>query len=168
MRHHPITIPDTASSRLPAGSKDDAYADEKKLYVFTKNARSLKADDRIEELIRELAGVQWDVVLICETWRVEQSELWETRQGHLFVGAGWGENSRGVAILFRNSWKHSIKNVIYVNERVLAVDADLLGERFRFIAVYMPHGGYSDAKAQEVYATLLQLKTEAARRGRKS
>ena len=37
------------------------------------------------------------------------------------------------------------------------MDVDVLGQRFRFISVYMPHGGYDDEDVEGVYSQLDEL-----------
>ena len=41
--------------------------------------RSMSSNERLDELIRELHRVDWDVILISETWR-QNKEVWEIRQ----------------------------------------------------------------------------------------
>ena len=67
--------------------------------VLQKSVRLLNSSDRVEELIREVQGCRWDALLICDSWRPEKAEIWETRQGHMYMGAGKFENKHGVGIL---------------------------------------------------------------------
>eukprot|EP00973_Karenia_brevis_P070631 9819736-Karenia_brevis.AAC.1 len=71
--------------------------------IFAKNARSLKSDDDVQELLTELTDIKWDAVLVNETWREEAREMWQTAGGHTFIASGWQGNSRGVAILLHRS-----------------------------------------------------------------
>ena len=66
--------------------------------VLQKNMRSMSSNERLDELIRELYRVDWDVILISETWR-QNKEVWETQQGHIMVESGQFINKHGVAIL---------------------------------------------------------------------
>ena len=64
--------------------------------------RSLNSCERFEELTQELEGCRWDaILLISGTWRVSNAEIWETQQGHIFMGSGKFENKRGVGILVK-------------------------------------------------------------------
>ena len=56
------------------------------LTAFLKNARSLN-DDRLEELLHELSDIQWDFVVLTETWRQERQEYSILSTGDLFAGA---------------------------------------------------------------------------------
>ena len=44
----------------------------------------MNSSERLDELLREVHRVRWDVILISETWR-QGKEVWETRQGHIVV-----------------------------------------------------------------------------------
>ena len=42
-----------------------------------------------------------DALLLSETWRPNKAEIWESQQGHIYMGAGKFENKHGVAILLK-------------------------------------------------------------------
>ena len=60
----------------------------------------------------------------------------------------------------------SVASATSVNERICAIDVDIRGRRFRFIAVYMPHGGCDDEEVEGTYAQLDQLLSRAGRTNR--
>ena len=41
---------------------------------FVKNARSVQTETRFKEMLYELEGMPWDVVLLSETWRREREK----------------------------------------------------------------------------------------------
>ena len=92
---------DLCGSRTIKENKERVKTDEKRHYFHraSKNTRSMNSIDRIEQMMRELAGYRWDAITKKETWRPSKSELWETHQGHIFMGAGKKENKHGVGIL---------------------------------------------------------------------
>ena len=49
--------------------------------VLQKNMRSMNSNERLDELIRELYQVDWDVILISETWR-QNKDLGDTARSH--------------------------------------------------------------------------------------
>ena len=69
------------------------------LLSCNKNMRSMNSSERIEEMIQELEGYRWDAVLLNETWRPAKSEIWETHQKPIYMGAGKYENKHGEEIL---------------------------------------------------------------------
>ena len=62
--------------------------------VLQKNMRSMHSSERIEGMVCELEGYRWDALLLCETWRPDKSEIWETHHKHIFMGAGKYDNKR--------------------------------------------------------------------------
>ena len=50
--------------------------------VLQKNMRSMSSNERLDELIRELNRIDWDVILISETWRKKQRGLGDTARTH--------------------------------------------------------------------------------------
>ena len=77
----------------------------------------MSSSERQEEIISELHNVEWDVILISETWR-QSKEIWETQQGHIMVESGQFINKHGVAILLNKRWKNQINWVQCESERV--------------------------------------------------
>ena len=87
-------------SKMMSGSKDlrgDSTRirnDEKTInnavtfIVLRKKMRSMHSSERIEHMIYELEGYRWDAILLCETWRHDRAEIWETHHKHIFMGAG--------------------------------------------------------------------------------
>ena len=70
--------------------------------------RSLNSSERLEELTQEVEGYRLDAILISETWRASNAEIWETQQGHIFHGAGKFENKHGVGVLVNKKWRKRI------------------------------------------------------------
>ena len=74
--------------------------------VFAKNAR---LQNKLPEMLGELAGLCWDVVLLCET----RSALGTVRldSGHLFIGSTPLSPAAGVGILFHERHVSNLKLV---------------------------------------------------------
>ena len=73
--------------------------------------RSTHSSEKIEELVSELEGYRWDAILLNETWRHEQAEIWETHHKHIFLGAGKYDNKTpcwnyGVQKVEKNNHRH--------------------------------------------------------------
>ena len=130
-------------------------------HVYAKNARCLKSDDDIEQLLAELRDMKWDAVLISETWRPAKSEKWRTTTGHLFAGSGGVDGSRGVAILLHSHWVTNESRFQAIDERICALDVDLGICKLRLTSVYFPHTGYGDLAVEKCYTTLSELHEEA-------
>ena len=116
----------------------------------------MNSSERLEELFSELHRVEWDVILISETWR-QGKEIWETQQGHIMVESGKFTNKHGVAILLNKRWKNQINWVQCKCERVVAMSISINNKPIVLMSVYMPHSGYPDHQVEKVYKTILKL-----------
>ena len=124
--------------------------------VLQKNMRSMSSNDRLDELIKELHRVDWDVILISETWR-QNKEVWETQQGHIMVESGQFINKHRVAILLNKRWKNQIKWVHCESERIVAMLISVNKHPIVLMSVYMPHSGYADHHVEKVYKTINKM-----------
>ena len=77
---------------------------------------SMHSSERIEEITCELEGYRWDATLLCETWRHDKAEKWETPHKHTFMGARKYDNKHGSGILLNKKWKQRIIDTEYINE----------------------------------------------------
>ena len=124
--------------------------------VPQKNMSSMSSNERLDELIRELYRVDWDVILISETWR-QNKEVWETQQGHIMVESSQVINKHGVVILWNKRWKNQIKLVQCESERVVAMSISINKHPIVLMSVYMPHSGYADHHVEKVYKTITKM-----------
>jgi hypothetical protein len=129
--------------------------------IYHKNARGLSKDDRVDELMEELEGVEWDVIMVNETMRSQKREFWMTHGGHTILASGFDLPTRGVAILVHKKWSKYIKQFTPINERCAFVDIRNKKVKIRFVSAYFPHSGYSDAEVQELYDILSETVREA-------
>ena len=107
-------------------------------------------------MILELHRVEWDAILISETWR-QTKELWETQQGHIMVESGQFINKHGVAILLNKRWKNQINWVQCESERVVAMLISVNKQPIVLMSVYVPHSGYADHHVERVYKTITKM-----------
>ena len=106
--------------------------------------RSMHSSERIEEMVCELEGYRWDALLLCETWRHDKEEIWETHHKHIFMGAGKCDNQHGVGILLNKKWKQRIIDTEYINERAISTTIVVNRQRIKLMSVYFTHSGYAD------------------------
>ena len=97
---------------LDAGRKPASKTDEKPKpgeLLFTallKNVRSIQTEERFEEFTEELTKIEWDAVLVNETWRQEEEEeIVKLSSGDHWFGSGGSAGKHGVGILLRHQWK---------------------------------------------------------------
>ena len=133
--------------------------DIQNLHVYTKNAR-LHNDDRFGELVVEIAGMQWDIVMFSETRSCHGIiELHEGNFRHICFGSGTETFSAGVAILLHERHAKNVVNAKVISDRVMYVDFTVGGKKLRSIAAYAPHAGYSaddfNAFFEQVHVAIL-------------
>ena len=117
-------------------------------------------DDRFGELVAEIAGVQWDIVMFSETR--SSHGIIEVHKGnfrHICFGSGSETFSAGVAILLHERHAKNVANVKVISDRVMYVDFTVGGKKLRSIAAYAPHAGYSaddfNAFLEQVHVAIL-------------
>ena len=95
-------------------------------------------------LYRELAGVQWDVIALVETWREAANEAFVTKRGDTWFGSGGTKGRRGTGFLVKAGL--DVVGFIAINERLSFIDLVTTTGCLRIIVCYLPHGGYADAQ----------------------
>ena len=125
------------------------------LSIVAKNVRGLKSDERICELLTELKATEhWDVLILTETWRHDEFEMFATNDGHLFANAGCAAGRRGVGFLIHRKWVKFMRKFTPINERVAGITVQKNNFKIKILGVYFPHCGYPDGDVQQVYNIL--------------
>ena len=106
--------------------------------ILHKNVRSLHSSERFEELTQEVEGCRWDAILIRESWRVSNAEIWETQQGHISLGSGKFENKHRVRILVNKKWRKHINWTDYISERAILTSTTVNRQHVLLMSVYFP------------------------------
>ena len=109
--------------------------------IVQKNMRSLSSSERSEELTQQVEGCRWDAILICEKLRASNAEIWETQQGHIFMGSGKFENKHGVGVLVKKKWRNHINWTDYIKERATATSVTVNKHQILMMSVYFPPPG---------------------------
>ena len=114
----------------------------------------MHSSERIEEMVCELEGYRWDALFLCETWRHDKEEIWETHHKHIFMGAGRYDNKHGVGILLNKKWKQRSIDTEYINERAISTTILVNRQRIKLKSVYFTHSGYADHHIEKMYKTI--------------
>ena len=144
------------SSKTSPQNRSEEPQKKTTFIVLQQNMRSLSSSERLEELFNELHRVEWDVILISETWR-QNKEIWETQQGHIMVESGKFNNKHGVVIQLNKRWKNEINWVQCECERVVAMSISINKQPIVLVSVYMPHSGYADHHFEKVHKTIAKM-----------
>ena len=91
---------------------------------------------------------------MCETWRLDKAEIWETHRKYLFMGAGRYDNKHGVGIMLNKKWRQRIIGIEYINERAISTTIVVNRQRIKLMSVYFPHSGYADHHIEKMYKTI--------------
>ena len=121
---------------------------EMSLHIMQKNARCLNNGDRFDELLKELEGCNWDATL-----ETRKKDTWESRGGHMHMGAGGFAQKHGVGILLNERWKRKIIKTGYVSERLITAAIKCHQRRIELTSVYFSHSGYADVHMEKMYRT---------------
>ena len=112
--------------------------------------RSTHSSERIEEMVCELEGYRWDAILLCETWRQEKSDIWETHHKHMFMGAGKHDYKHGVGIMLNKKWRQRIIDTECINERAITATIVINRQRVNLMSVFFSHSGYADHHIEKI------------------
>ena len=135
------------------------------LRFLAKNVQSIMTEAREIELLETIDDSAWDILFLSETWRTEKEEIWFTEKGHLFLGSGWKQGHRGVAIMIHCRHTKGFKQFQAVSERLCAAAVTIFGYRLRLISPYMPDSTYDDADVEAMYMQMTRL-CDNAKHGR--
>ena len=130
------------------------------LVVLAKNAR-INSNDKIAQVLAELADHPWDVILFSETRAATNNVTLDG--GHVPYTNLTDNAYAGVGILLHAKHVKQSNRIHNVSGRVIALDFLVGGKRLRNIAVYAPHCGYSAQVLDETYEQLRCSVFEAKR-----
>ena len=125
------------------------------LVVIAYNIHSfMDFDGRIDQLLSEFEGCDWDVVKLSKTWRGGEKETFTTRYGHEGFGSGGTCRANGIEILLHKRWANQRSRFTSVSNRVASLEMKTGVDTIQVISVYFPHSSYEDVEADAVYATV--------------
>ena len=128
------------------------------LKICTINVRGLKSDaTKRRDMFSWLRKKRLDIYLLQETHCSKQLEqYWRNEWGYKAFFSSYDTGSRGVAILFNNTFEHNIHNIHHDPEgRYLIIDISVFNQRISLLNVYAPNEDKPD------FFTSLGLKLEA-------
>ena len=126
---------------------------------YVKNVRSIQTETCFEEMTCELESMEWDAVLVNETWRGEKEEIIELASGDVWFGSGGKLGKHGVGVLQRKVWR--FRKFTAISERLCLLEVDVAERKLSIIVVYMPHDGYKDLFVESLYIQISELMKSA-------
>ena len=143
-----LFVDSTGKKMMIQGTKEVTFI------TLQKNMRSMHSSEKIEEMVSELEGYRWDAILLSETWRHEQAEIWETHHKHIFKGSGKFDNKHGVGIMLNKRWRQRIIDTEYINERAITTTIVVNRQHIKLMSVYFTHSRYADHHIEKMYKTI--------------
>ena len=141
-------------------------ADATPFVAILKNCRSLTSEERFEELLSEMRGIEWDAILCSETRRETKEEFDTLGSGHMWLGSGGTAGKHGVGILLHERWANSVHRWRALSPRLGLLELNTGRLKLTLAVVYMPHCGYSDVAVEEMYQKLSSITRESRSRKR--
>ena len=124
--------------------------------IGTLNTRTLKSEDRIEELMHELQNINWDIIGLSEVRRKRIGTLNLHLLGHLlfYSGTEVGRTS-GVGFIINRKWVNHISNMQGITGRMATPEIEL-SKRYsmQIIQIYAPTIEYPDEEIEELYSSI--------------
>ena len=122
------------------------------LHVISKNVQSIRDAGRFADFCAELADVHFDLVCLSETWRSEQSEVFQTLHGHCVYLNG-SEHGRRVGVVVHRKNHAQLKQVIFqpYSSRVCVLQFGLGDKKFRAFSCYFPTAWDGDDAVLQTY-----------------
>ena len=120
------------------------------LRILCKNAH-IGDNVRKWQLLQELEAIQWDIICFSEA-RSRDEDILLTGE-HRLITCLMEDIYAGVGILIHKRWCTHIISIGKISGRLMYVDIKVDVATFRFIAIYVPHAGYSN---QEFHDCLLR------------
>ena len=120
--------------------------------VLCKNAY-LGNNTRLWQLTQELQDIQWDIVCFSESRAPDDDII--LAGGHRLITNLQEDTHAGVGILIHARWSAYIVNIGRISGRLMFIDMKIGTHRLRYIAIYVPHSGYTVA---DFYKCLDSLK----------
>ena len=111
------------------------------------------SDERLECILEELVGIEWDILVLVETWREQRSEYFSFPSGHRWYGSGGTKRRCGVGFLVNNRCTASCA-FSSVNERLASLTVKSSTMRFKLFGVYFPDSSHPDLVVDVMYEQL--------------
>ena len=134
---------------------NDADHIEHCVHVIVKNLQSIRCESRWEDFIAELDQCDFDLLLICETWRGERDESFITERGHHIYLSG-GANHQGVGICTSAHFASQISHMSFhaYSNRICSLHFCMAFRRFRVFSCYFPTAWDADGAVEQMYDVL--------------
>ena len=134
-------------------SKDNTGTKGRRLVIATLNCRTLKTQEREEELEKALIGINYDVIGLCEIRRQGEAII-EKENGNLITYIGNTKGQRGTGFLINKRIKENVDTIKGINDRIAMLKIKIGKRTILIIQIHAPTAQSSDEEIEEFYNTL--------------
>lgn len=121
--------------------------------IASYNVKTLRTDDRMEELLYELDKINWDVVGLSEVRRPGE-ECLKLSNGHTmyYRGSDTDKHEHGVALLINKRLNNNIKEINSISDRILYTILHISKKiTLKVIQVYAPTSSAADVDVEQLH-----------------
>lgn len=122
-------------------------------YLATLNARTLRTENKMNELKLALSTISWDVVGVSET-RILGESIIEQPDGDLFSYIGTTRGLYGVGFLIKNKWKKHVIEIKNFSERITLLKLNVENTTVSILQIYAPTSAATEANIEHFYQNL--------------
>jgi exonuclease III len=140
-------------------SKSNYANASKKHRIATWNVRSLFAAGKLHNAVQEMKRLKIDIMGVCETRWPGSGKVSVDKHTMYYVGAKEEDrhHRNGVAFIVGESLRNSVRNVIPVSERIIAIQLACRPKNVNIIQIYAPTTDRPEAEVEEFYDQLSDL-----------
>lgn len=126
---------------------------DKFIYVTCFNTRTLRTEERFEELKNALDKTKWDIIGLSETRRFGE-QIKEEENGNIFAYIGETRGLHGVGFYVKNHLKPFIVDIRCFNERIIGMKLKIKNRTLSIIQCYAPTSASTPAELESFYEHL--------------
>ena len=125
--------------------------------ICTFNVRGLNDRKKRRDVFNYLHKKKYDICLLQETHCTKTKEnIWENEWGYKAYYSSYASNSRGVVILFNNTFKYDLHNINTDEEgRWILIDCTIGGTHLSLVNIYAPN------EDQPIFFEIIKNKLES-------
>ena len=122
------------------------------LVIISYNVHSVLSQARFDALLEEIKDIEWDIIVLVETWREEVRENFLLDAGHYWYASGGTRGRCGIGFLLNE--RHRKHKFQPISERLGILDVRWGRKTYRIFGVYVPDSSHPDIELEIMYAQL--------------
>ena len=128
---------------------------EESLRIATWNARTLLKAGKLENMKREMARMNINILGVCETRWTDEGDYYS--DGYRVLHGGGSEHRNGVAVILDKRTAASVVKVSYEGDRLMLVKLRGKPTDIVIVQVYMPTSEHKEEEVEDMYEKIEEL-----------